>query len=174
MIKLIFLFSAVLSFSDRYLCTCWPVTIEEAIQKADRIFIGKVLTIDSVNMIPERIIRSNGGVIDSGGYTWGYLVTLKLKKHFKGEYQSDTIHIMTGSGMGDCGYDFRLKNDYLVYADKQQYQIIDSIIGTTWKFKYHMKDYYTTNDCDRTTYNIKSEEKILKEALRKKSVQKKE
>ncbi len=174
MIKFIFFFSTLLNFNDGYVCTCWPVEIQEGIEKADVIFIGKVLKIDSVNIIPEIIMRSNGGAIDSGGYTWGYLVTLKLKKHFKGEYQSDTVNIMTGSGMGDCGYDFRIKNDYLVYADKQQYQIIDSINETTWKFKYHMKEYFSTNDCDRTTYNIKSEEKILKDALRKKGVQKKQ
>jgi hypothetical protein len=163
--KIILLFSTILSFSNRYVCTCAPVTIEESIEKADIIFIAKVLKVDTVNIIPEFFIKHNLASMDSGGYTGGYLVALKFKRLLKGENQADTIYIMTGLGNGDCGYYFKLQSEYLVYADKQEYLLIDSIDETNSRFTSHKTAYFTTNSCDRTTHEIKKEERLLKAVL---------
>jgi hypothetical protein len=161
------LFLTILSFSDRYVCTCGPITIEEGIKKADIIFIGKVLKVDTVNMVFGRWIKDGSASIDSGWYTKGHLITLKKEKLFKGENQTDTIYIMTGQGNGDCGYYFKLQTEYLVYADKQEYFLIDSIDEANSRFTSHKAEYFTTDDCDRTTAEIKKEEKLLKAALKK-------
>jgi hypothetical protein len=74
---------------------------------------------------------------------------------------------MTGQGGGDCGYYFKLQTDYLIYADTQDYYLIDSNNNfNDNKLSSHQKKYFTTTDCDRTTNSIKTEELLLNAALK--------
>lgn len=48
---------------------------------------------------------------------WGYKVTFAVSKSWK-FVEATSIQVDTGYGMGDCGYNFFVGNDYLVYASR--------------------------------------------------------
>jgi hypothetical protein len=166
MLWFIILFLTATPVSKNHFCQCGSMSAKENIKKSDIILIGQVLNIDTLNIAPEAFIKAKWTTADSGSFTTGYLITMRLNKLFKGKSQTETIKVMTGTGNGDCGYYFKLRNNYLVYADKQEYYIIDSLNNESSKFKSHRIKYYTTTVCDRTTDSIKTESKLLIKALR--------
>jgi hypothetical protein len=169
MIKLIILFALTIFSTNSYSCTCFPISVKESIKKSNAIFIGKVLKVDTIKVIPQNFISAKISTSDSGFYTVGHLVLLKVKKIFKGKSFSDTVYIMTGQGGGDCGYNFEINKNYIIYAKKEDYYLVDSEDKVTSKYITHKQTYLTTNDCDRTTENIRKEEKLLMVRLNRKN-----
>jgi hypothetical protein len=169
MIKLIILFTLTIFHTNSYSCTCLPISVKESIKKSDVIFIGSVLKVDTIKVILQNFISAKISTSDSGFYAIGHLVSLKLKKAFKGKSISDTIYIITGQGGGDCGFDFKLNKDYIIYSKREDYYLVDSEDKMNSKYKTHKQKYLTTNDCDRTTDNIRKEENLLKVKLNRKN-----
>lgn len=147
-------------------CSCFPVTVEENIERSQLIFTGKVLQVDTLHTIPDYFIKNKSATEDNiCCYTTKYLVKLKSDRIYKGKMHSDTIYIMTGQGGGDCGYYFKLNSDYLIYARSEEYYMLDF----NAKPKITQKEFYSTTDCDRTTDLIKKESTLLEAALKKTS-----
>jgi hypothetical protein len=55
---------------------------------------------------------------DSAAYVrcCGLDATLLVTASWKGVRPSERVHVLTGRGQGDCGFDFRVGVEYLVYA----------------------------------------------------------
>lgn len=94
-----------------YACSCvMPGTPEEETEKSDVVFNGTVTE------------------VESSGY--GYDVTFQVNEALKGvEDTAVTIH--TGQGGGDCGFEFKEGEEYLVYAYKGEAQFEVSICSLT-------------------------------------------
>jgi len=84
-------------------CSCIePPGIEEELNRSDAVFSGKVISVED-----------RPAFISVPGKT----VILQVGKIWKGISQSQ-VKIATGQGGGDCGYDFVMGQEYLVYAVK--------------------------------------------------------
>lgn len=84
-------------------CSCIePPGIEEELSRSDAVFSGKVISVEDR---PPFIAVP------------GKTVILQVGKIWKGISQSQ-VKIATGQGGGDCGYDFAVGQEYLVYAVK--------------------------------------------------------
>ncbi len=85
-----------------------PNTIE-AKDQADVVFLGKVIHIEAIPQ-PEDTMN------------WKFLnqvqVTFDVKKSWKG-LSKQSIVVQTGHGGGDCGYDFSVDAEYLVWAYRE-------------------------------------------------------
>lgn len=84
-----------------YACSCaQPPSVEEELERSKAVFSGKVLEVK-----------------EQKGFT-GYIkkrVLIEVAETWKGVSESQVI-ITTGSGGGDCGYEFQVGQEYLVYA----------------------------------------------------------
>ena len=67
---------------------------------------------------------------------------LLLLTSFKGHLTNDTVSIITGFGHGDCGYNFEVGKEYIVYAN-------DEINIGYGKIK-KVPNTFETNICTRT------------------------
>lgn len=85
--------------STSYACDCVkPPSVEDELERSQAVFSGKVLEVNEMNK--------------------GYMkkkVLLEVAETWKGLSESQVI-ITTGSGGGDCGYEFQVGEEYLVYA----------------------------------------------------------
>jgi hypothetical protein len=172
MLHILYFLTTLITTQSSPLCTCIQnsETVETQVKSYDIIFKGRVSKIDTVFYIHEYLINSGLASRDSGGYFTNHLVTLTIKTIWKGNISDSTIKIMTGQGGGDCGYYFTLNKDYIIFAKKEPYIIIDSIDKVKFTFKSHDEHFFQTSDCDRTTDKVKQEEKILTAIFKKNGV----
>ena len=145
--------------ANNFICTCIPMSVGDNVKKSSFIFTGTVLKINTV-MITDEDIPKNA-------FRIRYLATLKVKEVFKGQRTNDTMHIITGEGMSDCGYFFESSKDYLIYAKEEKYAVIDTLEIVDAKYPSHEMNYLTTTICDRTTPTVKKERKLLRYYLSK-------
>jgi hypothetical protein len=98
-----------------YACSCAESpSVQGELERSGVVFRGKVMEINDVNNSKK--------------------VLFNVKEIWKGLEVSQTI-IETGMGGGDCGFEFKTGQEYLVYAsDTKEYG-----------------DYYSTGICDRTS-----------------------
>jgi len=93
------LLSLSIGLSKSYACDCVkPPSVEDELERSQAVFSGKVLEVNEMNK--------------------GYMkkrVLLEVTETWKGISESQVI-ITTGSGGGDCGYEFQVGEEYLVYA----------------------------------------------------------
>ena len=88
-----------------FACDCIsPATPCVSAQNAQAVFVGKVAEIVVVNL-------ERGQSSPPASRRISFLVT----ETFRGAVK-DAVAVYTGSGGGDCGYDFRKGKSYLVYA----------------------------------------------------------
>ena len=170
MFQILYFLSALLPGPTKVTCTCVPFydSIGNEIKKDySLIFKGRVEKIDTVFYIDEGLIKANYTTRDSGAYFTGLIVSLWVKGIFKGEKNNNKIMIITGIGGGDCGYWFKEGKDYIVYATKQPYILIDSFKENKNYFKSHDEILFETDVCTGTTDQVKKEEAILKKQLNK-------
>ncbi len=122
-----------ISPSIGYACSCLePPAVEEALERSKAVFMGKVIEIKEQKIL--------------GGGTTNRIL-FEVVKTWKGESQSQ-IFITTGQpGAGDCGYDFRKGEEYLVYANRT------SIYG------YNVD--LSTVVCDRTNKLSEAEDDLV-------------
>lgn len=57
---------------------------------------------------------------------------------YKGKVNDPTLKIITGIGKGDCGYIFKLNNNYIIYCKSK-------VVG------FSVNKYFYTSICSRTT-----------------------
>jgi hypothetical protein len=74
-------------------------SLAEEITASSAIFSGKVTAIKVVKLGSREV----------------NLVTLAPTKFYKGTPEK-LVHVLTGTGSGDCGFSFETKRDYLVFA----------------------------------------------------------
>ncbi|MEW5840013.1 MAG: hypothetical protein AB1753_03330 [Thermoproteota archaeon] len=81
-----------------YACSCIePGPPAQALAESDRVFVGKVLSVESANN--------------------GRTVTFEAERAWKG-IDSRAVTLNTASSSASCGYDFEEGKEYLVYAQK--------------------------------------------------------
>ena len=105
-----------------YACSCVePPSVEDELERSQAVFSGKVLEVKEQK--------------DFRGYM-KKRVLIEVAETWKGVSESQ-VFITTGSGGGDCGYEFQVGQEYLVYA--------------TESTMYGSQAELVTIICDRTT-----------------------
>lgn len=93
-------------------CSCeQPPGVAEELSRSDAVFSGKVISIEEK---PPLLSVPSKTVIFQVGRIW------------KGIEQSQ-VKITTGQGGGDCGFDFNMGQEYLVYAVKSNSYGLNSL-----------------------------------------------
>ncbi|MFE8700017.1 hypothetical protein ACFYKX_05190 [Cytobacillus sp. FJAT-54145] len=118
--------------STGYACSCaGPSSVIEELEHSKAVFTGIVLDI--------RERKSFEGYVTKK-------VLFDVSLSWKGVSESQII-IVTGQGGGDCGFEFRIGEEYLVYANKSPL--------------YGENEALSTGICDRTTEISVAAEDIL-------------
>jgi len=87
-------------------CDCaYPGAPCKAFTRTPYIFSGKVTKISSISI-----------KMSSGDEYQDRLITFAVERSYRGLEGKKVAEVVTGSGGGDCGYDFRAGESYLVYA----------------------------------------------------------
>ncbi|WP_342542674.1 hypothetical protein MHH33_00870 [Paenisporosarcina sp. FSL H8-0542] len=123
MLSVVFcLFSLSIVPTTSYACSCaQPPSVEDELERSQAVFSGKVLEV--------KVQKNFKGYVKKR-------VLIEVAETWKGVSESQVI-ITTGSGGGDCGYEFQVGQEYLVYA--------------TESTMYGDKAELVTVICDRTT-----------------------
>ena len=101
----VFVFSTVMIFFPSYgaACSCAePPGVKEEFSLSKEVFIGKVTEIDENKSVSGLLTKS---------------VLFKVNETWKGVNQP-RMKVITGNGGGDCGYEFKEGQEYLVYANE--------------------------------------------------------
>ena len=146
-----------MNFNTKPNCKCLPISVEDNFKSSKAVFSGKIINIDTV--------RYTIGEMEKGHFYENQLISVLKKDIFKGNISTDTIMVMTGIGGGDCGYYFKLNSNYLIYADEQEYNLIDST-RTNGDFLIKKIKYLRTSTCDRTTDSLDIERSRIKSFLK--------
>lgn len=89
--------------SNASACSCIePPGIEEELERSDAVFSGKAIEVDEKPSLFSASTRS---------------IVFQVAQVWKGPAQSQ-IKVKTGQGGGDCGFEFNVGQEYLVYAVK--------------------------------------------------------
>ena len=96
-----------------FACSCLEKNYPEAFETAGIVFVGSVTQFEVVGT-PEVVDFDNRNVLAFRG---GRKATFRIQKVWKGPHE-ETISIFTGEGGGDCGFDFVVGHEYLVYASE--------------------------------------------------------
>lgn len=136
----------LLASSLSYACDCiGSISVKKEIKISDAVFKGK-------------IIEKSLFVVDTlfaNEYVYKAKYKIELDVVYKGnKNKSRYITVITGIGSGDCGYEFKEGESYIIYAKfKERYFSQGNKVS---KFLY-------TDICTRTTDKIDKEEKAIKE-----------
>lgn len=131
-------------------CSCiGKRTVSGEFEKSDAVFTGKILTKNNF------LVRDSS--LPTGYKMYRAEVKVLVLKVYKGHFVKDTINIITGVGGGDCGVDFIIGREYILYTNyvNKYFEAATSIIP----FLY-------TDICTRTMINNKKERKELKKSCR--------
>ena len=122
-----------------FACDCiGGQSVKEALKNANAVLLGKVIKIEKFE-IPS-------------GYTnikfYKVKNTLLVTKVYKGNIQTQTVEVVSGIDSGDCGFQFEINNNYIVYG--------------YWSTKHfpegdEVQKHLTTHICTRTTKEVQSE-----------------
>lgn len=130
-------------------CTCFgdKSNIKEFWEESKAIFVGKVLSIDTVDLLFNgRGEKMLFGTREKIRVIFQSLVVLKGRK------SKQTFTIYTGFGHGDCGFHFEIDREYLVYANGER---------NMEKCDQKPRILLFTDTCSRTTLDVENEQKIL-------------
>ena len=107
------LLAGILAWPDAAIaCSCErPPGVAEELERSDAVFSGKVIAIEEK---PPLLSVPSKTVIFEVARTW------------KGIEQSQ-VKITTGQGGGDCGFEFNMGQEYLVYAVKSNSYGLNSL-----------------------------------------------
>lgn len=128
-------------------CSCIGETsATKAVKNAATVFVGKVISKEKIavaypNQGPQFIFN-----------IYHNKFTFKVLRKIKGEIVADNIEVITGMGSGDCGFQFMIGKEYVVYAN--------------WKDQYvnegeRIPKFLFTNICTRTTNKVAEEEDAI-------------
>lgn len=105
-------------------CSCLqPQSVAQEVADSTRVFLGCVTAVEALTRPVERGQSHSAEDGPPSGATPGNVVPeLPYKRvqfdvieSFKGD-PVETLHVITGTGAGDCGYIFELGGEYVVYA----------------------------------------------------------
>lgn len=123
-------------------CTCIGTsTLRNDLKSSNFVFTGKVVASEIVSLLPEVWLNDSLWEFQKIFYT-KMKYTFEVSAVYKGNITTDTLIVYSGFGGGDCGYEFLLGYDYIVYAN--------------WNESLKEPDYITplkfieTNICTRT------------------------
>lgn len=121
-------------------CTCGASNTMSEAFNSDLIFKGTVLNSRFENQKSKRFINM--------------IYTIQVEKIYKGHYKSKIIEIISPSSDEECGFEFDLNKQYIIYSwNKREYSIIHNL----------PKNSFYTNKCTRTNqYQVKEEVEIKK------------
>ncbi|RTE11448.1 LPXTG cell wall anchor domain-containing protein [Paenibacillus whitsoniae] len=112
-------------------CSCaLPSSAQDQLSRSQAVFAGRVMGVKEQRFL-------NGGMAKA--------VRFEVSRVWKGEAASEII-IYTGSGGGDCGFDFKEGQEYLVYANPSS--------------MYGDKELLVTIICDRTKQLSQAQEDL--------------
>lgn len=159
-VKQIFLIIFFVAFSSvAYCCSCiGEATVKQELKRSDVVFTGKVISKKIIDT------RSPTDTLMQGLKMYMAEYTLQVSTIFKGKIKQDTITIITGVGGGDCGFNFEIGTEDIVYSSFENKYYPHG--NTVSKFLY-------TNICKRTrlatdTAEIKA---LSKKCKKKKATQ---
>ena len=89
----------------------------ESVWTSDAVFSGEVLSVERMSNAGQELFSS-------------VRVRFKVLESWRGDV-SNVVEIKTGMGGGDCGYSFRERQNYLVYAHARGGGLITSICSRT-------------------------------------------
>ncbi|MGN8057836.1 hypothetical protein ACTJKN_16265 [Pedobacter sp. 22163] len=153
-----------------FACTCYEITTTEAINSAQIVVKGKVISKVLTHDLSDLSITRTSDTTNIN-----YLMTqrllmavvkIKVNKRYKGKTISDTITVITPNNSASCGFNFVIGNEYIVYATNY-----DSTFRSS-KFERKSKDMntYWTDLCSRTMLSDQSEENQIKKILKKQKI----
>jgi len=154
-----------------YACWCHEKSksLEKEFDSRDLIFKGKVSSIDTL-IYADTVYRSNNRKRGKN-YDVIYVVSLVIKVDILATYKgSGMLHnasIITGLGDGDCGFPFDIGSNYIIYADKQQFHVIENFDsyrskGGLSSAPSRLMSTYSTNICTWTAAFDSERENKLK------------
>jgi hypothetical protein len=106
---------------DACMCREEKMPFSESVASADAVFEGQVV---ALRMLEEP--RH-----EEGTFVLKVLVSLRVLRSWKG-VDGNLVNLLNGSGLGDCGYDFRLGGGYVVFAHRDKNgRLAASVCGRT-------------------------------------------
>ncbi|MES2544672.1 MAG: hypothetical protein V4548_07295 [Bacteroidota bacterium] len=147
MLKFLTFTFVFLFFNIGFGCSCiGKGKLKTAIKKSDVILTGKIL---NKNIFIVKFDESGDYEGLNISYTeYSVLITKKLK----GQIISDTIRVVTGVGKGDCGYNFLVGSNYIIYGVYAEKYIENG---------EKVDRFLSTGICSKTKlYNLKEEKKV--------------
>jgi Carboxypeptidase regulatory-like domain len=114
----------LLSFSDTaFACTCVKApTPCQAYEQAGAVFIG----------IPKEVSRNESKDNTGNSGRASRIFRFSVDQAFRGVNNSQ-VSVITGQGAGDCGYDFKIGEQYLVYAFQDSQKMLSTSICSRTK-----------------------------------------
>jgi len=115
-----------------FACSCAaPESPPTGFVHADAVFLGTVTGISAQPPAPSLLdrLRSWLGLPSTGPY-YGRQVSVRVSDSWKG-VTTATIELHTGFGDADCGYNFRVGSQYVIYATQGQTGLVTSICVRT-------------------------------------------
>jgi TonB family protein len=145
---------------DIFACSCiGDISVKDEIIKSDAVLVGTIFDREEIKIYDT--LSPNRSI-----YRIEMKYAMSIEAIYKGKHISDTTFIFTGSGGGDCGFNFKLGSKYIVYALKHK-------VERRYNGQLHIdqKSAFYTTICKRTklfdTTEIKEIEKYLKEQNKK-------
>lgn len=152
----------VLTNYETKACTCiGESTVKNEIKETDAVFVGTIAESEEIRIYdtlsPNTII-----------HRVEMKYTMIVETIYKGRQFSDTAFIFTGSGGGDCGFNFQIGQKYIVYAG--HLKTADRFNGEVYIDK---KSAFQTNICTRTRKYQDEEIREIEKHLKKKKLKQK-
>lgn len=105
-------------------CQCVPMSLEKHYGAADVVFVGDPTVIRLVET-PARYFPS--------GVTQSIIVEFRVQRWWKGGRRKKVV-VRTGIGTGDCGSEFRVGVQYVVFASKKRNGLLTGICSGNTPF----------------------------------------
>ncbi len=167
--KLLIILAILLQTNWSAACSCvGESTVKESIKTSDLVAVGIVISKEFVTVTDSeqvRLLKPNASEYNSFPYSHTIAkYQVVIGQRFKGQNTTDTITIYTGVGGGDCGNEFIVGNNYILYGSNKTFfgQINNN-------FEYpNGQNVYWTNICTRTQlFNDKELNEIIAETKAK-------
>lgn len=145
---------------DIFACSCiGDISVKDEIKKSDAVFVGTIFNREEIKIYDT--LSSNRTI-----FRIEMKYAMSIETVYKGKHISDTTFIFTGSGGGDCGFNFKIGSKYIVYA--LNHKVEGRYNGQLY---IDQKSAFYTTICKRTklfdTTEIKEIEKHLKKQNKK-------
>jgi hypothetical protein len=112
-------------FQEGISCTCIGKdvqTLESEVKYSDLVAKGRVVGVSDYLYVDSSRFYFSNSVVDTSNLSYAtermLLYKIVLDRKFKSVKDiSDTIYVVTGRGGGDCGFEFKIGESYIIYAD---------------------------------------------------------